>query len=150
MTLRPLGPDDLDLLVALDAATNPHPWSAKLWADALVRDHGIGAIDDDGVLAGFAISSRVLDEAELQLIAVSPAKQRQGLGRLLLKALLAELRQTGTTQLFLEVRAGNTAAQALYAGCGGEVSGRRKGYYPAPNGREDALLYTFTLNGAAQ
>ncbi|WP_432719944.1 ribosomal protein S18-alanine N-acetyltransferase [Jeongeupia wiesaeckerbachi] len=148
MTLRPLVADDLDALVALDAATNPHPWSAGLWRDALVRDHGVGLLDDDGQLIGFTVSSRVLDEAELQLIAVSPARQRRGLGRLLLNTLLSELRGDGLARLLLEVRAGNTGAQALYAGCGGDVVGRRKGYYD--HGREDALLYTFTLGGDAQ
>ncbi|MBM3115376.1 ribosomal protein S18-alanine N-acetyltransferase [Jeongeupia naejangsanensis] len=145
--LRPLVADDLDALVALDAATNPHPWSAGLWRDALARDHGTGLIDDDNRLVGFTVSSRVLDEAELQLIAVSPERQRQGLGRRLLESLLSELRRDGIARLLLEVRAGNHGAQALYAGCGGIIVGRRKGYYD--HGREDALLYTFTLGGEA-
>ncbi|GHD58172.1 ribosomal protein S18-alanine N-acetyltransferase [Jeongeupia chitinilytica] len=148
MTLRPLVAGDLDALVALDAATNPHPWSAGLWRDALNRDLGTGLTDPNGMLIGFTVASRVLDEAELQLIAVSPEHQRRGLGRHLLDTLLATLRHDGAVRLFLEVRVGNTAAQALYAQCGGEIVGRRKGYYD--HGREDALLYTFTLNGEAQ
>lgn len=145
MTLRPLIAADVDALVALDAATNPHPWSATLWRDALARDHGTGLIGDDCRLIGFTVVSRVLDEAELQLIAVSPERQRQGLGRLLLSTLLEELHRDGVARLLLEVRAGNSGAQALYEDGGGEVVGRRKGYYD--HGREDALLYTFILDG---
>ncbi|AOY02079.1 ribosomal protein S18-alanine N-acetyltransferase [Jeongeupia sp. USM3] len=145
MTLRPLTADDVDALVALDAATNPQPWSAALWRDALTRDHGTGLVDGEGRLAGFTVSSRVLDEAELQSIAVAPGLQRRGFGLALLNALLAELRRDGVARLLLEVRAGNTGAQALYAACGGEIVGRRNGYYD--HGREDALLYTFVLAG---
>jgi ribosomal-protein-alanine N-acetyltransferase len=43
-------------------------------------------------------------------------------------------------QLWLEVRESNKSAIALYQNNGFDVAGTRKGYYPAENGREDALL----------
>lgn len=84
--------------------------------------------------------SLVLDEAELLDIGVAPTARRQGLGARLLAEVIATARAAGATRLMLEVRAGNQAAQALYQRAGFMVTGRRKGYYPAPDGREDACL----------
>ncbi|MGZ8155124.1 MAG: ribosomal protein S18-alanine N-acetyltransferase, partial [Burkholderiales bacterium] len=41
---------------------------------------------------------------------------------------------------FLEVRPSNTAARALYARSGFSEIGRRRDYYPAQEGREDAVV----------
>jgi ribosomal-protein-alanine N-acetyltransferase len=47
--------------------------------------------------------------------------------------------------MFLEVRPSNTPALALYQKAGFETIGRRKGYYPAADGREDALVMRWPL-----
>ena len=98
MTVRPLIPADLASLLALDAATNPHPWSAAQWNDSLA-DHLCLGLDIDGTLAGFAIALPLPDEAELLLIAVEP--QGQGWGRQLLRALNDELQLRGLNRLLL-------------------------------------------------
>ena len=54
-------------------------------------------------------------------------------------------RTVGGRQMFLEVRPSNVAALALYARAGFETIGRRKGYYPAADGREDALVMRLPL-----
>ncbi|GLS04491.1 ribosomal-protein-alanine acetyltransferase [Chitiniphilus shinanonensis] len=145
MTLRPLAPADLPALLALDAATNSHPWHPDNWCDSLASHYCLGLWDGDALL-GFAVASRVLDEAELLAIAIAPTRQRQGLGRFLLEAVQRQLAQAGAATLFLEVRAGNRPAQALYDALGGTETGIRARYYPLPGGgREDAHLYAFTL-----
>ncbi|TJZ78843.1 ribosomal protein S18-alanine N-acetyltransferase [Chitiniphilus eburneus] len=145
MTLRPLTTADLPALLALDTATNSHPWHPDNWRDSLTSHLCLGLWEDD-TLRGFAVASRVLDEAELLAIAIDPACQRQGRGRQLLQALQQRLIDAGATTLFLEVRAGNRPAQALYDALGGMETGIRARYYPLPGGgREDARLYAFTL-----
>ena len=48
--------------------------------------------------------------------------------------------QTNEQQLFLEVRGSNEAGLRLYEKWGFLEVGRRKGYYPAVAGREDAIV----------
>ena len=79
-----------------------------------------------------------LPEGELYRIAVLPAYRGAGLGRLLLAEFLAALADRGADECYLEVRAENTVAQALYASCGFLQVGRRKNYYKDP--RDDALV----------
>ncbi len=144
MIVRPLLPADLDALLALDAATNPHPWTAAQWQDSLVQHLCLG-LEDNGVLAGLAVAMLLPDEAELLLIAVDPARQGHGLGRQLLTTLRTELAAGKRKKLVLEVRASNLSAQQFYAAAGLSEIGRRKNYYPTAEGREDALLLAGAL-----
>jgi ribosomal-protein-alanine N-acetyltransferase len=80
------------------------------------------------------------DEAHISTIAVRAGYRRQGLGELLLVALLEEARRLDALRATLEVRVSNVAAQALYAKYGFEQAGRRKAYYN--DNREDALILT--------
>ncbi len=139
MTVRPLVPADLASLLALDAATHPHPWTAAQWNDSLA-DHLCLGLDISGKLTGFAVALPLPDEAELLLIAVEP--QGHGHGRQLLQALNDELRLRSLNRLLLEVRESNARARRFYAAAGFAEIGRRKNYYPATNGREDALIYS--------
>ncbi len=81
---------------------------------------------------------QVLDEAELFNLAVDPAYQGQGLAKELLQRFFAIVEAAGGTRIFLEVRASNLQAQALYLRTGFAVIGRRKKYYQHPE--EDALI----------
>lgn len=97
----------------------------------------------DGVLAGFAVASLVLPQAELETIAVAPEFQRRGLARKLFSSLVAELRGAGALEVILEVRASNYPAIGLYRSLGFADSGRRKRYYADPV--EDAVLMRLSL-----
>lgn len=94
-------------------------------------------------LAGFAVGAVVLDEAELESIAVEKNWRRSGLGRALSQAVFAWAAANGAKQMRLEVRAANEPAQSLYRRLGLEESGRRRGYYADPV--DDAVLMTLTL-----
>lgn len=82
-------------------------------------------------LQAFAWISSIVPEAELLTLAVAPKAQRQGLGRFLLTHILSQLKQQGIQQMFLEVRASNTSAQALYHSLGFAQYARRTNYYSA-------------------
>lgn len=142
MITRRLLPADLEALLALDAATHCPPWSAAQWQGSLASHVCLG-LESGGELVGFAIAMRLPpDEAELLLIAVEPSRQSKGLGKTLFSALLARLAEQQCQKLFLEVRESNARARHFYAAAGMSEMGRRKNYYPTPNGREDALLLT--------
>jgi ribosomal-protein-alanine N-acetyltransferase len=105
---------------------------------ALIADSAVVA---DGVFSGrggnpegFVISRKAADEAEILSIVVAPARRRDGLGRSLLAAHLAHLAGEGIAQVFLEVEEGNEPAERLYRHFGFREVGRRKGYYPKPDG----------------
>lgn len=87
-------------------------------------------LTQNGKMAAFAITQVVLDEATLFNIAVDPDYQRQGLGRALLEHLIDELEKRGVATLWLEVRASNAAAIALYESLGFNEATIRRNYYP--------------------
>lgn len=150
-TLVRLDARAVEALAALAAEVADYPWRAAQFADSLVAGHQLlGLQAADGTLLGFAVWSQVLDDAELLDIGVDPACRRQGLGQRLLDAVMAAARAQGAQRLLLEVRAGNLAAQALYQRAGFRLSGRRKGYYPAADGREDACLMDVGLTQAGK
>jgi ribosomal-protein-alanine N-acetyltransferase len=114
-------------------------WSAAMfWNELAQRHHYLVALDG-AVVAGYAGLAVVhADEAWVQNIAVRRDRQRRGVGRLLLEALLAEAGRRRVTQLLLEVAVDNAAAQRLYATYDFEPVGIRRGYYQPSN--TDALV----------
>jgi ribosomal-protein-alanine N-acetyltransferase len=97
---------------------------------------------ESGVV-GFAVASVVPPQAELETIAVVAEGQRRGVGRNLFAVLVGELAIAHAEELFLEVRASNRAALALYLSLGFKETGRRSRYYIDPV--EDALLLALRL-----
>ena len=98
----------------------------------------LAAQDANERVYGYLIGSLLPPEAEIWRIAVRPDCRREGIGRELIGAFLEKGRKIGCDRCFLEVRAGNRAARALYAACGFAERGVRKDYYRNP--REDAIL----------
>ncbi|MEZ5117302.1 MAG: ribosomal protein S18-alanine N-acetyltransferase [Candidatus Nanopelagicales bacterium] len=89
---------------------------------------------DDGAPLGYAGLYAVPPQADVQTLAVAPDAQGRGLGRLLLRALLAEAHRRGCSEVLLEVRADNETAQRLYEAEGFERIAVRPGYYPGGPG----------------
>lgn len=128
---------------ALDEA----PWSAASFRQ-LVESPGmeIWLAHKDGRAAGYILTRRVLDEAELISIAVDPACQQSGCGGKLLDTALAHLAVHGVKSLFLEVRADNHAALGFYDRHGFRKTGVRRGYYQTQSGKRiDALCLMLSI-----
>lgn len=140
MMLRAMTEADLDAVLPAEALLHPFPWTRGNFVDSLKAGHGMWIAEEDALMVGYAITTQVLDEAHLLNISVLPARQRAGRGQALLQRLCEGARATGAARMFLEVRPSNAAAQRLYARQGFIVIGRRKGYYPAHEGREDAIV----------
>lgn len=141
----PMTAAHLPAVAALEKVCFPaDPWSEALFRAALdnPRVRVLLAQGEDGELLGYAVLSAVLDEGNLDNIAVAPQARRQGVADALLSALTGFGREH-LACLMLEVRASNAPAMALYEKHGFAAVGRRKNYYEAP--REDAILMTLTF-----
>jgi len=140
-----LTPADLPRALQIENASHAFPWTEKTLASNQGERYLNLKIMQGEQVAGFAITQVVLDEATLFNIAIDPAFQRQGLGRKLLEDVIEKLEQREIVTLWLEVRASNSKAIALYESLGfNEVSVRRN-YYPAAQGREDAIMMALIL-----
>ncbi len=136
---------DAARFAAIDAETNPSPWSEEAFRESLGRSRGFAARDDAGVVLGFVVYTAVAGACEILELAVTVSARRRGIARRLLDAAITDAVSEGARRCLLEVRDSNTAARALYAGAGFVVDGRRKSYYRTPEGREDALLMSCDL-----
>src|SRR5688572_15222493 len=125
------------------------PWTDGIFRDCLKVGYSTWLVTgpDDEVLA-YALMSMAVGEAHILNLCVEPAYHQQGLGRFLLTHLQRLARGAGMDLMLLEVRKSNTAAIALYRNMGFHKLGVRKGYYPAHQGSEDALLLGFNLRPA--
>ncbi|KQN58029.1 ribosomal-protein-alanine N-acetyltransferase [Erwinia sp. E602] len=140
-----LTPHDLDAAFAIEQRSHAFPWSEKTFASNQGERYLNYQLRVDGVLAAFAITQLVLDEATLFNLAVDPAFQRRGLGLQLLQHLIAELEARGVMTLWLEVRASNRGAIALYERLNFNEVSIRRNYYPTADGKEDAVMMALTI-----
>lgn len=131
---------DLPRAWRIEKLAHAFAWSEKTFAASLGERYLNYQLRVAGDMVAFAITQRVLDEATLCNIAVDPAFQRQGFGQSLLIHLINELKKRDVATLWLEVRASNTAAIMLYGKLGFNEVALRRNYYPAVNGREDAII----------
>jgi ribosomal-protein-alanine N-acetyltransferase len=143
--LEPMRHADLDAVLAVERRAYPFPWTRANFADSLAAGYSAWCCRIDGELIGYAVMMLVLDEAHLLNLTVAPDWQRHGYGTLLMHHLFGAARTHGAKRMFLEVRPSNAPGQGLYHRLGFEAIGRRRGYYPAGEGREDAVVMALTL-----
>ncbi|HET7321714.1 MAG TPA: ribosomal protein S18-alanine N-acetyltransferase [Longimicrobiaceae bacterium] len=137
--LRPLARSDLPAMLAIERAAFSTPWRSSTFEALFDRaDTDLLAAVHQGTLVGYAVCWTILDQAELGNVAVAPECRGRGVGRRLVQAALARVRERGAAECFLEVRASNEAARILYERSGFEPIGRRRRYYSRPT--EDAVV----------
>lgn len=114
-TLRPLKPEDLERVVALDrhaSGRSRRVFFEKRLQAALANSAGFITIaaEIDGVLSGFAIARLQNGEfgedsqiAILDVIGVEPSSQQAGLGHRLLDGIAGHMRKRGITELRTQV-----------------------------------------------
>ena len=143
--LRPMGVSDLDAIMAIERINFPFPWTEGNFKDSMNSGYMCLVMEQGKQLMGYAVLMMVLDEAHLLNISVAQSHQGQGWGRYLLVQMMAIGREKGGLNMFLEVRPSNHFALGLYESMGFNEMGIRPGYYPAHNGREDAVLMGMAL-----
>lgn len=142
---RPMQAADIDAVMAVETRIHPSPWTLGNFRDSLAAGHGAHVFWEAGVMVGYAVVTTIVDETHLLTIGVVAERQRQGIGGRMLERLFAAVRQQGAQRMLLEVRPSNLAALALYRRHGFAEIGRRRGYYPAGSGREDAIVMARSL-----
>jgi len=150
-TLRRVAASDLDAIDALEQATFPSDaWSRELLAAELAGEHThyLVAVDDADAVIGYAglLAPRGGGQGDVQTIAVAASARRRGIGAALLDALLTEAAARGADEVFLEVRADNPGAEALYASRGFARIAVRPAYYQ-PDGIDAVVMRRIVPNG---
>ncbi|WP_250563901.1 ribosomal protein S18-alanine N-acetyltransferase [Sphaerisporangium fuscum] len=148
-TLRQMTEGDLPMVMHIERTTFPF----DAWSEGMLRGeladqprtrHYVVAVAGDGRIVGYAGLAAAGDQADVQTIAVISEWRRSGVGTAMLKELLAEAVRRGATAVFLEVRADNPPAQAMYERFGFERIGLRRDYY---DDGTDAIMMMKKLNG---
>ena len=139
MNIVPMNEHHVPQIALLERECFADPWSQQSIASELHNPLSLWLVAQEGqTLLGYVGSQTCQDETDMMNIAVSPASRRQGVARALIEALVSALRQRGSRQLTLEVRASNGPARQLYESLGFLQVGLRKNYYRNP--KEDALI----------
>jgi [ribosomal protein S18]-alanine N-acetyltransferase len=161
----PLDETLLPLVAEVEKTAYSHPWSLRHLRDSLLAGHlaqllvtppdplrdppawlQAPALPDGRWLLGYCVAMRGVDEVHLLNLTTVPVHRRQGWARGMLQALSAWAMAQGLQAVWLEVRASNQAALALYQAEGFQAVGRRRGYYPDAGGRrEDAIVMSRSL-----
>jgi ribosomal-protein-alanine N-acetyltransferase len=142
---RPMQMDDLESIMAIEPQIYPYPWTRGNFSDSLSSGYSAWVLMLNGQIIGYSLMMLVLDEAHLLNLSVAKPYQKQGLGRTLLEHMVSIARQNQMANMFLEVRPSNISAIALYENMGFNEMAIRRKYYPAANGREDAVLMGLAL-----
>ncbi|MBR9908635.1 MAG: ribosomal protein S18-alanine N-acetyltransferase [Gammaproteobacteria bacterium] len=134
-------PEWHEQIAIIENAAAVVPWSRHNLRSCFNAGYqNFGAMTGDGNIVGFIIVQQYLrDEWTIMDVAVNPNVQRQGIGYLLV-AQVTTAADLAQAEIVLEVRESNQAAQLLYERAGFKQIGKRKEYYPNPDGSREAAI----------
>jgi len=144
MRLRTMTHADLPAVMVIERKNYDFPWTDDIFRDCFKAGYRCSVCELQGKILGYSLLSLAVDEAHILNVSVDPSEQGQGIGRRMMEDLIAYARGRAET-IFLEVRPSNTVAIRLYEHLGFNEIGIRKAYYPAKNGREDAMMLALEL-----
>ena len=136
---------DLPAVLAIEKLAYNFPWSEGIFRDCLNAGYLCRVLERDGIIEGYGISSVAVGEAHILNLCIRPVSRQEGLGRMLLEYIMDEARCSDADMMFLEVRISNQAALHLYESSGFNEIGQRRNYYPASQGKEDAVIMACLL-----
>lgn len=137
---------DLDAVMEIESRAYDFPWTEGIFRDCLRVGYCCWCYEIDGLIQGYGVMSVAAGESHILNISVRPESQRQGIGSKLMKHFLQLARRHDADTVMLEVRPSNKLAIKLYEKLGFNEIGVRRNYYPAHQGREDALLLALSLD----
>lgn len=144
MPIREMKEDDLPQVLALQRSLAFQNWNEKQFAAEIKAAYALCVVyeePDKAGIVGYAVFHLLGPDSELLSIAVNSARQRTGIGKMLLEAGLGKLDFTSGDKMFLEVREGNDKARRFYERNGFTEYSRRDRYY---SDGENAILYVKT------
>ena len=144
--IRPLSMADLDTVMDIESHAYDFPWTQGIFRDCLRVGYCCWCYENDGLIQGYGVMNVAAGESHILNITVRPESQRQGIGGKLMKHFLQVARRHDADTVMLEVRPSNKLAISLYEKLGFNEIGVRRNYYPADEGREDALILALSLD----
>lgn len=145
ISYRPMCKSDFNAILAIEAQVYHFPWTARTFQDCMKIGYLCWVCERVDELVGYGILSLGAGEAHVMNICVTPKFQNQGLGRRMMDKLIDVALENRCMTMLLEVRPSNPAAIHLYSSMGFDEIGTRTDYYPARDGREDALMFSMDL-----
>jgi [ribosomal protein S18]-alanine N-acetyltransferase len=140
---------DIDAVVSVEQTAYSHPWSRGNFVDSLAAGYHAQVLTTPPAaarqLVAYFVAMAGVDELHLLNITVAPEWQNQGHGSRLMDDVVALARQQRLAMLWLEVRISNVRARSLYRRYGFAEVGVRRAYYPAADGREDAVVMSMPV-----
>lgn len=137
---RPMTIEDLNQIIDIETKAYYYPWTRGVFRDCIHAGYICQVYATEIGIHAYCIMSMAAGEAHILNICVHPDYQNQGIGKNLLVHLLDIALSRGVDVVYLEVRISDKIAQHLYYKIGFYEIGRRKNYYPAKEGREDAIV----------
>ena len=144
-TIESLTVSDLSIILSIEQQVYPFPWSEQVMRDCLQGPYLCRGLYVESTLVAYGILTVAIGECHILNICVSAEYQGQGIASVFLGELLDEAKIQHAEIAFLEVRASNVVALALYSKLGFSEIGCRKAYYRNGKGREDALVLSLPL-----
>lgn len=145
LSLLGMRESDISRVMEIEELSYSHPWTEGIFQDCIKVGYPAWVLLKENSIIGYIVLSAGAQEAHVLNICISPEFRRQGLAEAVLTEVIELLREKNYQTLFLEVRASNYAAAALYENIGFERIGLRKGYYESERGREDAVTYKLEI-----
>ncbi|MEE8481797.1 MAG: ribosomal protein S18-alanine N-acetyltransferase [Acidiferrobacterales bacterium] len=143
--IRPMEIMDIKRVMKVERAAYEFPWTPNIFRDCLRVGYYCCVIEDNTEVIGHAVMSYAVGECHILNVCILPEYQRLGMGKRVIKQLLEVGERNGARIAFLEVRLSNIAAYQLYESLGFTEVGIRKDYYPAEEGREDAMILAYDM-----
>lgn len=139
-SIRPMQIADVEIVMQIELLSYEFPWSEGIYKDCLNVGYGCWIVEYAQKVVGYGIMSAAAGEAHILNLCIREDFRGVGLGRMLLNHLLDLSRGHRADTVFLEVRPSNLPAYRLYEQEGFAEVGLRRNYYPARDGREDAII----------
>ena len=136
---------DIEEVMEIEVSLYDFPWTKSIFSDCIQVGYSCWAYKQNYQIQAYCVLSAGAGEAHILTLCVRKEYQGQGLGKLLLQHLIDLAMDHKAEVLLLEVRPSNVPAVYLYQKFGFNEVGTRKGYYPAKDGREDALIMALDL-----
>jgi ribosomal-protein-alanine N-acetyltransferase len=141
LTFKPMTLDDVDAVMLLENRVYQFPWTDKIFKDCIRVGYDCWLAKLEETVVAHAVISVAAGESHILNLSVTENQQGRGIGKQFIQFLLNIARNKRAEIMMLEVRPSNIRAINCYNSAGFNEIGCRKDYYPAPNGKEDALLF---------
>ena len=137
--------EDVDDVVTIERSASSSPWTPEVFRACIQIGYHCAVLEVEHEVVGYTVMSVEAGAAHILNLCIAPAHRGQGLGRAALDYVVATARARAVERILLEVRPTNGIAQRLYRSAGFTPMGRRKHYYQADDGDEDAIVLVLEL-----